>query len=605
VSDASVTFVGNADQLLAEHKKIEAANAKEIEQLKQKLADSKKFYNEEKKLIGEANTALDKLRTAQEIYNAQVQKWFNLLAQGKITSEQFNKLKGEEKAKLDAATAAIEKARLAQEKLTAASKAGNVETQRSGQLADVTANGFAFMATKALLAVAAIKKLAEEQKRQREAAEVTVKTVDDLSRDYAIQGGLKTDEQRLKARAEIMTVARENGSTVDQAFNTASQLASSGFEAPTGDTLDSALKIIKTSDMAKGDPKGYIDAAARYLKASNRELNGKNLLEIGVAMRGLADTPVQASDLSEFAAAAPVLNMQGVDWKTGLGMMTELRRGMSGAESGTKMRNIALKLAKASTDKQASEALETLGLKPEDVDAIGETMPQALQVLGERINAQPIEKRVGLMTKIFEGENVAAADILMKNLPGVEKNVKAMSDDSLFTAGVNFQLQGYNAETNRATIELQSKQLEDEASVTRKSILLKEVEVNRIERMRTQGVMKNTYDTIIQNPKDDLMNQLGAVSDDELLQRSKTGIQLFNGYESEQQQADARKRLDKSGTEFTQHDLQRRLNGAPGNAAPDPAMAEQNAILKDIRGAVTNPANRPVVNPTVGGRTDR
>lgn len=605
MSDASVTFVGNADQLLQEHKKIEAANAKEIAQLKQKIADSKKYYNEEKKLIGEANTALDKLRTAQEVYNDQLKKWFNLLAQGKITSEQFNKLKGDEKTKLDAATAATEKARLAHEKLTAASKAGNVETQRSGQLADVTANGFAFMATKALLAVAAIKKLAEEQKRQREAAEVTIKTVDDLSRDYAIQGGLKADEQRLKARSEIMTVARENGSTVEQAFNTASQLASSGFESPTGETLDSALKIIKTSDMAKGDPKGYIDAAARYLKASNRELNGKNLLEIGVAMRGLADTPVQASDLSEFAAAAPVLNMQGVDWKTGLGMMTELRRGMSGAESGTKMRNIALKLAKASTDKQASEALETIGLKPEDVDAIGETMPQALQVLGERINAQPIEKRVGLMTKIFEGENVAAADILMKNLPGVDKNIKAMADDSLFTAGVNFQLQGHNAETNRATIDLQNKQLEDEAGVTRKTVLLKEVEINRIERMKNQGVLKNTYDTIIQNPKDDLMNQLGAVSDEELLQRSKTGVQVFNGYESKQQRADAMQRLDKSGTEFTPQELQQRRNGVPVNAAADPQMAEQNAVLRDIRAAVTNPANRPVSNPTVTGRTDR
>ena len=600
-NDAKVTFAGNADALLAEHKKIEAANQKEIARLKELLAESRKTYTEENKLLREKQVALDKTRSAQEVYNDQVQKWFNMMAQGKLTLEQFNRLKTAEKQKLDEATAAQEKAKLAQERLTKATQAGNTEAATAGNRSRLMADGFAFMAAKALLAVGAVKTLAAAQKQMRDEAEGTVASIDDLSRDYAIQGGLKTEEQRKEAVVKIMEVARANASNPNQAFSTASQLASSGFDAPTGESLDSALKIIKTSDMAKSDPKGYIDAAAKFLKASNQKLTGKNLLEIGVAMRGLVDTPVQASDLAEFSEAAPILNMQGVDWKTGLGMMTELRRAFSGATAGTKMRNIAQRLSIAKDDNQALQAFTDMGVNPEDVDAVGESMPEALRRIGAAVEKMPQGQRAGAMGRIFNNENVAAADVLIKNIDAVDKNVKAMSDDSLFTAGVNFQLQGHNAEVARADIDKQNVELEEQDQSTKRAVLLREVRINRIERQRRQGILKNVYDTVIQNPKDDLMHNIGAVSDQELLQRSVTGVRATGhlsgpAWDSEQQRAAAESRLDKSGEVFTADQLKARR---------DPQMDEQTQVLKELKSAIADPANRPVVNPVTRGRTDK
>jgi len=96
------------------------------------------------------------------------------------------------------------------------------------------------------------------------------------------------------------------------------------------------------------------------------------------------------------------------------------------------------------------------------------------------------------------------------------------------------------------------------------------------------------------------MYGIGAVSDDEMLQRSRTGVQVFNGYESEEQRRQTIGRLDKTGQAFTEADLQSHM----GNAAVDPqapAMAEQNRILKSIDSKLT-PAPKPTVNPNLQGR---
>jgi len=592
-NNAEVVFTGNAKGLLDEYKKLEKAN----EQLSQKLLAamkvSRQAANEETKLRKEVTAAIEKSRTPAEAYIQTINRYKQALQAGMITAEQFNRIRDVELSKLNASKAALDKN-------TASVRALNSEQQVGTGATAKFADGFAMIATKVLAATVAVRAFLAEKKRMQDEAEGTVASIDELSRDYAIQGGLKTEDQRKAASAKIMKVARDNASTASQAFGTASQLASSGFDAPEGESLDSALKIIKTSDMAKADPKGYIDAAAKYLKASNQKLTGQNLLGIGVAMRGLVDTPVQASDLAEFATAAPVLNMQGVDWKTGLGMMTELRRAMSGSEAGTKMRNIGQKLATASTDTKASKALKQIGLKPEDIDAIGESMPDALRTLKTAVEKQPIERRAGIMGDIFNNENVAAADVLMKNLDGVDKNVAAMGDSSMFTAGVNFQLQGHNAEKNRAELDKQQKQLEDADATTRRTILLKEVEINRLDRARRQGIGKNVIDSVWQ-AKDEMMYGLGAVSDEELLQRSQTGVQVFNGWESGQQRNQAMGRLNKGGATFTDADLQARMNGGAAGMDAAPIVDAINKQTSVLSGKLTPPA-KPTVNPNLQGR---
>lgn len=606
MSDAKVTFAGDAASLLAEHKKIEEAKSKEIAGLKALLAESKKTYGEEQKHLREKQTALDKTRTAQQVYNDQMQKWFNLMANGKMTLAEFNRLKGVEKKALDDNTAAVKREADAVVKAVKAKRDDHAASLDAADGNNLLGGAFNVVTAAVAAATAGLKAFAEERKRMQSEVAADVKSVDDLSREYAVQGGLLTDEQRVTARDKIMNVAQENAATSQQAFSTASQLASSGFKDAEGETLDSALKILATSDMAKADPKVYIDGAARFLKASNMELNGKNLMAIGVAMRGIVDTPVQASDLAEFSEAAPILNMQGVDWKTGLGMMTELRKAYSGAQSGTKMRNIGQRLAQAGGDTQAMEALDALGLKPEDIDAIGETMPEALRRIGKAVDSQPIDKRATLMGKLFNNENVAAADVLIKNIDNVDKNVAAMGNTEVFTSGVGFALSGTSADERRGDIRSKQDALKNEDKIRRREWITRKEDEAYTDQWNRVDNNKNLTGGEKAAVKAMLFSKRKAMQTSDLM------------FEKEDYYGDAapvNAAIDASmNRSMSSDDLNRRLN-PDAKPAADPqaaAMAEQNALLRNIAGnqqrqadAVTNPASKPIVNPNAVGRPDR
>lgn len=596
-NNAEVVFAGNAKQLLDEYKKLEQAN----EQLNQKLLAamkvSKQAANEEKKLRQEVTAAIEKSKTPAEAYIATINRYKQALQAGMITADQFNRIRDKELQKLNAAKSATDGLTDAQKRAATATTAASATSDKASLATTVMASSFKVVTAAITAATAALRIYGDEKKRFQQEGAATVLSIDEMSRDYAIQGGLKTEAQREQATQEILAKARENASTPAQAFSAASQLASSGFEAPTGETLDSGLKILKTSDMAQSDGKAYFDAAAKFLKASNQKLNGKNLLELGIAMRGLVDTPVQASDLAEFSEAAPVLNMQGVDWKTGLGMMTELRRAFSGATAGTKMRNITQRLQTAKDDKQAQEALKEIGLTPQDVDAVGETMPNALRKIGASVNALPVEDRASVLGRIFNNENVAAADVLIKNIDAVDKNVQAMSDTSLFTAGVNFKMQGPSADAVRGDIDKQLGQLQ-----------MQETIANRERLIRSEAAFWNSQFSAIDN--DPSKGWLGKTASGVALSVAKSAKQNVSDqfFQPEDyvpvEYQNAVKAFQGSG-QFTSQDLDNRR--AVGNTPAAPALDSAsivNAINNQtavLSGKLTPPA-KPTDNPNLQGR---
>jgi len=98
-----------------------------------------------------------------------------------------------------------------------------------------------------------------------------------------------------------------------------------------------------------------------------------------------------------------------------------------------------------------------------------------------------------------------------------------------------------------------------------------------------------------------MMYGLGAVSDEELLQRSQTGVQVFNGWESGQQRNQAMGRLNKGGATFTDADLQARMNGGAAGMDAAPIVDAINKQTSVLSGKLTPPA-KPTVNPNLQGR---
>ena len=612
MSDAKVEFAGNADALLAAHKKIEEAKNKEIAGLKALLAESKKTYSEEQKLLREKQAALDKTRTAQEVYNDQIAKWTHMMVQGKMTLEQFNRLKASEKKALDDSTAATKRQTDAQEQSAfAASKAGlaqkTLATNTTGTMGAMAGMAASFVSATAIIgtATAALRAFAEEEKRIQKESIGVVLTIDELQRNYAVAAGLKTDEQMGESTARIMKAAKANAVTPQTAFDTAEQLGSVGFKDSEGVTLDTALKIIKSSDAKKGSPKDYIEGAARYMEASNQELNAENLLGIASMMRGAFETPVVASDLPEFAEAGPALAQQGVDLPTGLAMMTELKRGYSAPMVGTKMRNITQRLSKIRDDKQSMEAMEVLGLSPDDIDAIGESMPVALKRIGDAVAARPKTERAGLMGKLFASENQGPAQFLIDRLAGVEANKELFKDKSVYEAGVKFQMEGESAVKQRATVDLIEQQLKNREGVSDVELMDRYQEREYTRKLKATegqpGGRLARFSLWMEKKQSDWRESIMG-ADTAPVPGDLTGSSIRSTMRACSE--------DKERFESYRRDVR-----GGGN---DPQMAENNATLKQIAAeqkraadALANPA-RPaptappaVANPNLTGRTDR
>ena len=275
--------------------------------------------------------------------------------------------------------------------------------------------------------------------------------------------------------------------------------------------------------------------------------------------------------------------------------MVELREANTGAVSGTKMRNIAQRLGQFKDDTKASEALSELGLTWQEVDGLnGETMPAALKKIGQAVHAKPIEERNSLMGKLFNNENVAAADVLINNIDAASANVAKMDNQEVFLSGVNFSLSGASADTRRSAVREQRETMKNAEIINRREWITRkenesyEEQWNRVERSNLDGGEKAAVKAM-------LFTKRKAMQTSDLMFEKED---YYGNNPAVNNVIDA-----SMGYNMTSEDLKRRL--APAADPQAAAMAEQNAHLRTIAEAVTNPANKPVVNPNATGRTDK
>lgn len=635
MSDAQVVFTGNADQLLAEHKKIEDAKNKEIAGLKALLSESKKTYGEDAKLMREKQAALDKARTAQQVYNDQVQKWFNLMAQGKITSTEFNRLKDIEAQKLKDATRAINAESDALRKSEGAKRADASAARMSESSTFSMGGAFTKVAAVVATATMAIRAFSAEQKRLQDETAGTVTSIDEMSRTYAVQAGIKPGEMRGQ-RDQILAIAEENAVSPEKAFQAATQLVSSGFEDPVkSGTLDSFLKTMATSNLKGGDPVQLAQAMSQFMGAYGIGKTQENMLDLGVKMRGLfKDTDVQVADLSEFAKAAPGLAAANIPLDESLAMLTELRKTMAPGEAATGIRNVVGLLRTAGGEKKKAQTLKEMGLAPADVDMVGETATVALTRFRDGLNKLPEEDRAIAMKNVFGQENLTAGQRLIDSIDQFDKNKQSMRDLAGFAQGVETAQSGDAARKMRTRVRQETARLQNEDIVSLRDFI-NDSEQRKYEQavadVESSGMTpfekkvakakiyagKKSLDTVRtltgQNPEDVYQNKLGLVT-----QFERETNQQFS-------EKELRKRLGPNAPPVNglpnigflpgPQAAQVAAPAAPAAPAADPqaaAMAEQNALLRqsvqaqqDIKAALTNPANKPPVNPTLTGRTDQ
>lgn len=277
---------------------------------------------------------------------------------------------------------------------------------------------------------------------------------DEANRKWMVQTGLKGIENA-DAQLRIAQISIGNAQDVIGGQELATQLVSSGFssEQASGDSLDAMQDVLASMNQSghNVDKASLGKAMAGFLTANQLELNGANLRKYGGGLKNLFDgTNVQLDDL-------PALGKEAGALKSALSPQEQLaaaavlktQGSQDGSSSATNLRNVVGRLQTASASDTAGPALERLGLKPGDVDFVGERLEEVLGRLEKGFQSVPEEERAGIAKQLVSEAGIASLQTLMDNRGTFRKNIESQADLSGFESSVEIAQSGVNAANTR------------------------------------------------------------------------------------------------------------------------------------------------------------
>lgn len=232
--------------------------------------------------------------------------------------------------------------------------------------------------------------------------------LDTLTRNFVNQAGY-TNQQGAVAQRRILGIAEQRAVTPQTAFEAATQLASSGFapDVASGEGLNELLKMANSINAAGGNVNvaEIGGAVVNFLQATRMPGTAESIAKVGPQVQGLfQQTDLKAEHLASFAPkAATIAQMTGLKQEQ-LPVLSQFLELTNIDQAGTAFKTAMVSLATAGADNTKTQALKNIGLKPEDVDFVGEDF-------------FAVQSR---MAKAFESASPDVANIAAKQILGQE-----------------------------------------------------------------------------------------------------------------------------------------------------------------------------------------
>jgi hypothetical protein len=298
------------------------------------------------------------------------------------------------------------------------------------------------------LAAGAAAYFALQQQILQKADEIAL-AEDKRTRAFMVQSGLRGLESEA-ANKRIREIAIGNAAPLDTAFATATQLVSSGFSTAdaTGEALDVMLKAMAAANARGRNPEEIPQALSMLLAASNLPKTAENLKMAAVGFQRMyRDTDLQIADSKNYAQrSAPYAEKVG--FKTGLAAFDLIRQVMPADVASTGLSSGISSMMTMREDRQKTAKLRRMGLRPESIDLVGETLPEALDALGKGLERLPEKMRAGAMKEMFGMEGAPAMSVLINNrgkLPGLMEAATGPGAEKAFYEDAAVGSSGRNA----------------------------------------------------------------------------------------------------------------------------------------------------------------
>jgi len=186
----------------------------------------------------------------------------------------------------------------------------------------------------------------------------------------------------------------------------------------------SAITLSKASGLELPDAATRLTDAMNQFGASASEADKFINVLAASSKAGAAEIPDVTDAMLKFGAVAKVSNVS-VEESAGL-IETLAENGLKGAEAGTGLRNIMLKLsAPDALPKEAAESLKRLGISFEDLKDPSKTFAERLEIM------KPLLSDSAALQKVFGKENAVAALNVIQNTDRIKELTAAVTDSNV------------------------------------------------------------------------------------------------------------------------------------------------------------------------------
>lgn len=358
----------------------------------------------------------------------------------------------------------------------------------TGLASKVSAIGTSFLAAKNMVVgfAGALNDAREASEQVIISASEATRTIDTLSRAMQTQLNI-SDEQRQQQEVLTLEAARKAGVMPGVAFETQTQLGSSGFS---NDVLDTMLGLQQATN-ALDDPKGLVEALSMTLTSYGKDLNKENTKQLGVALNSLFDvSTLQIPDVKDFAKAGTVFKNADIEMTDALAAFTTLRQQLPASEAATGLRNFVLTSQTAAGQRSKTDALAMAGLTPQQVDFVGEDLFKVIDTYNKALEKLPQEQRNVVLGKMFGMENTASASALLANRDEIARLQGVQGDGATFEQDVRVKRESREADVNRLEVERIQSQMNNASRIHEMELEIKRRE-NYIADQNLQAAMSS------------------------------------------------------------------------------------------------------------------
>ena len=222
-----------------------------------------------------------------------------------------------------------------------------------------------------------------------------------------------------------------------------------------GPILQEFLKFSAAMDQLRPDvdQRSIVKSLGAIITAfKGDKQSAKDVRRFAVMIQRLfKNTPVQSEDIERFAKTRP----RFPTWaksprKIALAILSGVLEVTGKGEATTQMRNLVVTLAGAKASKKKRNALAALGIKPEEVDFVGEDIFQVLHRLKSGVESTGRAASNTALEQLFGSKRILAALNLTETLDKAEARRNAGLDQAGYETDIAKATSGPSVELRRA-----------------------------------------------------------------------------------------------------------------------------------------------------------